>query len=326
MLKQYEGHITSAWTKQNPLLIFLRPLSLGYRFISSIRRVWYKLFASKPLPVPVVVIGNITVGGSGKTPVVISLAKALAHCGFKPGIISRGYKGSLNQSPTLVSPQHKPEQVGDEPLLMHYKANAPVVIGRNRLKAAQYLLECHPEVNVILSDDGMQHYRLPRDVEIAMVEPKAWGNRKCLPEGPLREPLSRLKKVNYLLSSDKHIAGYNVRFEQDKAVHIKTGQIDEGLESFRGRTVHAVAGIANPNRFFDMLRAKGIHVIEHAFNDHHAFRLEDLAFNTAYPILMTEKDAIKCQHFNYLPIWVVSLSAKLDPTFLQKLIKDISHG
>ena len=177
MLKQYEIKLTNAWFDNKPSLCLLRPFSMLYRLICVLRRVWYKIFSPKALDVPVIVVGNITVGGSGKTPVVIALCQILNQMGFKPGIISRGYKSSLNQRATQVESFHTPSQVGDEPLLMHFKVGVPVVIGKNRLKAAQYLLEHNPQVDILLSDDGLQHYRLPRTKEIAMCCPNAWGNQ-----------------------------------------------------------------------------------------------------------------------------------------------------
>lgn len=324
MLKQYESKAVQIWQSPNPPL-GLRVASKIFGCLISIRRAWYKALPRR-CSVPVIVVGNICVGGSGKTPVVIALSSALKQLGFNPGIVSRGYQSTHNAKPTQISVHHQASQVGDEPLLIHHKTGLPTVIGRNRYQAVKFLLKQNPKVNIIISDDGLQHYRMPRSKEIAMVDLKSFGNGKLLPAGPLREPLSRLKHVDYRLSADSRIGDYQVEFVQTKAVHLHSGEVSEDLEIFKGRKVHAVAAIANPERFFQMLEAKGISIYRHVFPDHYALSTQDLDFDSDLPILMTEKDAIKCCSMKGLDIWSVDLQARLDPKFITKLVKDIIDG
>jgi tetraacyldisaccharide 4'-kinase len=323
MLNTIELKVTQAWEHQNPWLMILRPLSIVFGCAVSLRRFWYQLFKPKPLPVPVWVIGNISVGGSGKTPIVIALARALKERGFKPGIISRGFGGDF-KVPTLVLATHTASEVGDEPLLIQQETQVPVMIGRKRRFTALELLKRHPEINIILSDDGLQHYALPRTREICVVGSDI-EKQRLLPEGTLREPLSRLTSIDYCVSASeiKSVKTFKVHYES-ATVHTLDGKQVEPLSFFSGKKVHAVAGIARPFRFFDTLKAAGLKVVSHPFPDHCLFKEADLNFGDDAPILMTSKDAVKCQNMKTsAPIWVVPLEATLDKTLLQCLIKDL---
>ncbi|MGQ9425195.1 tetraacyldisaccharide 4'-kinase [Gilvimarinus sp. F26214L] len=287
------------------LATLLLPLSWLFRLLITLRRYYYHRIApSASLPVPVVAVGNINVGGAGKTPLLIALARALRQRGFRPGVVSRGYGSRAPHYPFLVSAGSPVEQAGDEPLMIARRSGCPVMIDADRLAAARALIAGN-HCNVILSDDGLQHYRLPRDLEIVVVDgQRGVGNGHLLPAGPLREPLSRLQEVDWLVingDGGAAIAGHGkpaqrMRLLPDawQAVHgIGTAPVEQPPWS-SGR-VHALAGIGNPARFFQTLRDLGLDVIEHGFPDHHPFQVADLRFDDDLPVVMTEKDAVKCQ-------------------------------
>ncbi len=274
---------------------------------------------ARRLPVPVVVVGNITVGGSGKTPVVIALIESLRAAGFTPGVISRGY-GSRRGDVREVRREDDFSTSGDEPLLIAWRTGAPVVVGRDRVAAAQRLIDAH-QVDVVVSDDGLQHYRLARDIEIVVVDGRRrFGNGLLLPAGPLREPLTRLDEVDVVLVNglrERHESGFDL--EPGDAWSLAGGP-DRSLSMFAGQPVHAVAGIGNPARFFDMLRDRGLTVIEHAFPDHHAFVAGDLVFGDGHAVMMTEKDAVKCRRFARPDWYAVPVTAEL-PTAVVETIR-----
>ncbi|WP_313915642.1 tetraacyldisaccharide 4'-kinase [Tahibacter sp.] len=302
-----------------------RMLARVYGGVTALRRGAYAhgWLRSYAVGKPVVVVGNLSVGGTGKTPLTLALVRALAARGLRAGVVSRGYGGNAT-GPLLLDAASTPQQVGDEPLLIHARSGAPVAIGRDRVAAARLLLTSAP-VDVILADDGLQHYRLRRDVEICVIDgARRFGNRRLLPAGPLREPLSRLDRVDFRVCNGGLARADEVQLHlrDEGASALRSGE-HVALESFAHRRVHAVAGIGNPQRFFDSLRACRIEVIEHAFADHHLFRPDDLAFDDGLPVLMTEKDAIKCRAFAQTNWWQVSVQAQLPERFLDALAQRI---
>lgn len=312
--------LEALWYGKAPVPFWLSGLARVYDRFSRWRRTRLSAMAQR-LPVPVVVVGNITVGGSGKTPVVIALVEALRAAGFRPGIISRGYGGSL-RGVHEVPLDGEASVSGDEPVLMKIRTNAPVVVGRDRVAAARLLCERHA-VDVIVSDDGLQHYRLARDVEIVVVDGRRrFGNGRLLPAGPLREPESRLDLADIMLVNGKR-GPDELGFDLDLGdAHALDGSSSRPLASFAGMTVHAVAGIGHPPRFFDALRDRGLDVIEHAFPDHHAFAQSDLAFSDGNPVLMTEKDAVKCRKFA-APNW---FSVPVDIELPQEAVYEVLYS
>jgi tetraacyldisaccharide 4'-kinase len=280
------------------------------------RGVW----VSRRVARPVIVVGNVTVGGSGKTPLVIWLAQQLGERGHRPGVVLRGYGGAAatGRVPCLVTPDSDVAVVGDEALLLRRRTGVPVVVGRDRVGAAERLLATG--VDVIIADDGLQHLRLARDFEIAVVDAtRGLGNRYLLPAGPLREPAERLSQVDAVVINGEEgrpaaaAAGLPAAFLMrlgGEWLRPLAGSGDAvALSSLAGQRVHAVAGIGNPGRFFSQLAAAGLQVLEHAFPDHHRYRASELEFHDGLPLLMTEKDAVKCRAFAganrwYLPVAV----------------------
>ena len=283
-----------------------------------------------------VVVGNISVGGTGKTPLLCELAIQLRQRGVRVGIISRGYGGSYAGAPKLVQTTDSADQVGDEPLLMTRITGCPVVIGHRRLDAAHFLLEQTP-VDLILSDDGMQHYALPRTLEIAVLDgARGVGNRYCLPAGPLREPVSRLKTVDFVVVNGAGCENFlpealgapvlQTHLQARHWVAVRSGEILP-LEALpKGTAVNAVAGIGNPARFFDTLRSLGLEVVEHRFADHHVYRAEDLQFNDALPVVMTEKDAVKCVSLTRGACYALHVQMELPAVWLDQLQKKIEKA
>lgn len=300
----------------------LTPLALGFRMVVAVRRSLYRAGAlpTRRLPVPVVVVGNIVVGGSGKTPLTLALAEALKPRGWHPGIVSRGY-GGASTAARGVKADASPIDVGDEaPLLA--RSGHPVWIGRDRASAALGLLDEHPHCDVIIADDGLQHYALARDVEIAVIDAtRGLGNGMMLPAGPLRESASRLDEVDAVVSLDgpwpgRAVPTFATSLSGDRFFRITAPHVNATAESFRTGSVHALAGIGNPQRFFDHLRALGVVATCHPFPDHHPFSVRDLAFPEASAILMTEKDAVKCAAFADDRCWVLPVRAVADPALL----------
>ena len=307
------------WYSQNPVAWVLLPLSLLFCAVSLVRRFTYikGLLPSYAMPVPVIIVGNISVGGTGKTPLLIALCEYLIGQGYKPGVISRGYGAGISGEYSVAA-NDDAAACGDEPLLIKQRTGCPVIIGRDRVAAAKKLL-AENDCDVILSDDGMQHYRLKRDIEIAVVDTlRKSGNGYCLPAGPLREPESRLQKVNMVVDHGKSDHKYHFSLEFGAAINLVTAE-QRDMESFTAGKAHAVAGIGHPQRFFRQLKALGVEVTEHAFPDHHAYTSSDIDYADNLPILMTEKDAVKCRHLQSVNtvggtnenIWAVPVNAKL---------------
>lgn len=321
--------IDAYWYSQNPVAWLLLPVAAFYFLIISIRRFFYRsgVFKSFKLPVPVIIVGNITVGGTGKTPLLVALCELLKSQGYKPGVISRGYGGNV-EGERLVNDSDRAELIGDEPCLIHARTACPLVVGQNRVAAAELLL-ANTDCDIILSDDGLQHYRLQRDIEIAIIDTRRqFGNGFCLPSGPLREPVSRLNSVDIVVdhcaASEECVAENSFCLQFSDAINLKSNQA-MSLESLKGKAVHAVAGIGHPQRFFDQLSRAGLEVIEHHYPDHHKYNGDDFVFNDDCEILMTEKDAVKCQGFLSGKLWYVPVTAELSNSLCQKLLSKVKQ-
>lgn len=322
--------LNDSWYHAGPLRWLLAPLSGLYRLIIGIRRSLYKhaLLPVHRLPVPVIVVGNLTVGGTGKTPLVISLVRFLQQQGWHPGVISRGYGGDSNVYPLLVTNETAAAAAGDEPVLIKHATDCPVVVAPDRVAAGQALL-ASADCDVIIADDGLQHYRLARDIEIVVIDGhRRLGNQYCLPAGPLREPMNRLQQTDFQVLHNADDPDYfTMNTSIESVVNLQTSQTVP-LTELHEQTVHAVAGIGHPQRFFNALTDAGLTVIPHAFADHHRFTSNDLVFNDSYPVLMTEKDAVKCQRFRRSDYWAVPLTANVDTELLNAITDKLrfTHG
>lgn len=311
------------WYTSNLTSWLLLPLSWLFCLVVALRRLSYRfgLLYSYQMPVPVIVVGNITVGGTGKTPLVAWLVDYLIRNGFKPGVVSRGYGGKSKHWPERVTPDSDPQLVGDEAVLLARRTNCVMAVGPDRVAAVDLLInDCG--CDIIVSDDGLQHYRLGRDVEIAVVDGnRRLGNGFCLPAGPLRELPSRLHQVDaVVVNGGKAERGeFSMRLTGDTLVNLTDPSWTKNLEDLRNKDVHALAGIGNPSRFFSQLRHAGLKVIEHPFPDHHQFAAADLSFDDFLPVLMTEKDAVKCEAFASERHWVLPVQAVLDEVFERRL-------
>ena len=320
--------IDAYWYSQNPVAWLLLPVTALYCLLVFLRCFFYQtgIFKSYKLPVPVVIVGNISVGGTGKTPLLIALCELLKQQGYRPGVVSRGYGGDFDGE-RLLSESDEAGVIGDEPYLISKRTACPLVVGRNRAAAAQLLL-ANSDCNIILSDDGLQHYRLKRDIEIAIVDgSRQFGNGFCLPSGPLRERVSRLKQVDIVVDhcvqiGDESDDSFSLQFSD--AINLKTGEM-KSVESFQDHPVHAVAGIGHPARFFNQLRKNDLDVIEHGFPDHHVFSSHDLIFGDEFQVLMTEKDAVKCQGFSNDHLWYVPVNANLTEHFHQHFLSKVNQ-
>ncbi len=311
------------WYRESALTLALVPVSWLYRLAVAVRRLAYRLRILRVhrLGVPVIVVGNLTVGGTGKTPLTAWLASYLARQGLRPGVVCRGYRGGARNWPQQVRPDSDPTVVGDEAVLLARHCACPLAAGPNRVEAARALVE-HAGCDVIVSDDGLQHYALGRDIEICVIDGvRGFGNGHCLPAGPLREPRRRLKRVQITVVNG--IGGpkaFSMKLRPGTPVNLVDEHQALSWEELRGRQVHAVAGIGNPARFFEMLRRLGVNPIEHPFPDHHPFSDWELTFEPfGLPVLMTEKDAVKCRRFATSGHWYVPVTVELDSRFAQRL-------
>jgi tetraacyldisaccharide 4'-kinase len=310
----------------------LAPLGWCYQLLMTLRHLLYQsgILPTQKLDVPVIVVGNIVAGGTGKTPLVIWLVAYLKEKGYQPGIVSRGYKSKVKQWPQQVRIDSNPELVGDEPVLLARRTNCPVAIAPNRYIAAEALIE-HEQVDIIVCDDGLQHYALERDIEIAVIDGvRRHGNGRCLPAGPLREPVSRLKSVDMVVCNSGAVRG---EFEMEYMPQQLCSVMDKNrrcdVEQFRNQSIHAIAGVGNPAKFFSYLRGKGIRTIEHEFPDHYQFKAKDICFEDGFPVVMTEKDAVKCTKIASKEHWFLPINVKMTDAFehrLTILLKDISNG
>ena len=325
-----EAFFTREWQRNSPWQILLRPISWLFGLVAGLRRAMFRagLLKIQHLKVPVVVVGNICVGGTGKTPLVMAVVHWLQEHGYRPGIVSRGY-GSLAEKTgqsheVATSDDAAAAKFGDEPVMLVLRLGCPMFVGADRARAATSLLAAHPEVNVIVSDDGLQHYAMHRDVEIALVDgSRGFGNGALLPAGPLREPVRRLFRVSAVVAN-----GTGRRFKQampsllgmtlgnERFVPMAGGE-ELDLETFRafveGKSLHLLAGTGNPQRFFSHLHRHGFVTSDHPLDDHHRFRREDIE----YPgiVLMTEKDAVKCRQWADQRHWFMRVDAQLPVNF-----------
>ena len=322
MQNKFTEKLLHGWSEPNVLTFLLLPLSLFYRSVMVVRKLFYSknFFGVYQAKVPVLVVGNISVGGTGKTPLTMAVVERARSLGFKPGVISRGYGGQALEWPQQVTAATSAHYVGDESVLIARSTNCPVVVGPKRSAAIDLLLSEH-DCDLIISDDGLQHYALARNAEIAVIDQQRRHlNQFCLPAGPLREPQSRLKSVDLILN---HVAPVEreekdpfnrseenlFRLKNKGFVNVSDNQPCDLANSGK---VHAVAGIGHPLRFFRLLRALGFDVIEHAFPDHHRFVAEDFDFGDNLTVIMTAKDAVKCVAFAR-PNWhYLSVEAELN--------------
>jgi tetraacyldisaccharide 4'-kinase len=334
-----ESTLTRAWQRRGPLALALWPLSLLFRLLAALRAGLFRagILKSGRLPVPVVVVGNIFIGGTGKTPLTIWLVEQLRAAGLRPGVISRGHGGQQDSGPREVLPGSSAREVGDEPLLIAHRTGCPVVIGRRRFDAGRHLLERHPDVNVLVTDDGLQHYALQRDVELVLFDGRGVGNGWTLPAGPLREPPSRRRDFTVVNTPDlspalaKAVGGrpYRMQLAGEYAAPLRDPQGCVPLSSLAatmaGKRIVAAAGIGNPARFFTMLRAAGLAVRELPLPDHHDFLDDPFRDLDADLILITEKDAVKCrqlEHLNNDPrLWVVPVTAQIDAALAAQIVE-----
>lgn len=317
--------------KNHWLTIILLPLSFLFLLISTSRKFIYRigLFKTVRLHAPVIIVGNITAGGAGKSPLVMELAIQLSKKDYKPGIISRGYGGSAHKEPKLLTGKSDPAQVGDEPLMLARSTCCPVVVCQDRVLAAQMLItKCG--CNLIIADDGLQHYRLARDIEICVVDAqRKFGNGFLIPAGPLRETRRRLGTTDFIIvngESDQTIDERQFVMQLDiVAIKSLDGNRTATLNDFKDKKANAVAGIANPDRFFKMLNAHNINTINHSFPDHHAYQQTDLEFSQDLPILMTQKDAVKCEKLILKNVWVVEVRPALQEKFIEDIVTMLSN-
>jgi tetraacyldisaccharide 4'-kinase len=318
------GGLEQYWYSKNVLAAALLPLSWLFRSVVEVRRRWYgrRNRAQPRLPVPVIVVGNISVGGTGKTPLVIWLTQRLQTHGYRPGVISRGYGGAATEWPKLVDGESDPNLVGDEPVVIARRTHCPVAVAPRRNDAARVLLN-HYCCDTLISDDGLQHYGLIRDVEVAVIDGETGlGNGWCLPAGPLREPTSRLREIDFVVTHGalNRPAYYAMTLHGDMAINVCDPGVRRSLLSFAGDRTHAVAGIGKPARFFSMLESCGLDIETHNFPDHHRFAARDIEFCDKRPVLMTEKDAVKCRAFAQLHHWYVPVTAVVDERLSRELI------
>jgi len=347
------------WSRITPLHLILFPVSLLFRLLVALRHALYRsgILSSHKLPVPVIVIGNISVGGTGKTPLTLALAQQLVDRGWHPLIVSRGYGGTIQQ-PQQVDANSDAQQVGDEPLLMAHRNLCPVWIGKDRAAAAKAALQAHPQCDVVLCDDGLQHYRLRRDMEVAVIDgTRGFGNGFMLPAGPLREPVSRLNTVDAVVvngqarsplpnplpqageganeslrefvfdGGETSTGRYAMRLSGEIFFNLLDHDKTATAEHFHMLNNHAVVGIGHPQRYFQHLQKLGISFTPHAFPDHYPYIKSDLAFTGCDAILLTEKDAVKCAVFADARYWVLRVDAQIDPKLLDHILRKIEpHG
>jgi tetraacyldisaccharide 4'-kinase len=310
MLKIYNAFLY-AWYQYPWVFLICLPFSIVYQFIMSIRRFCYQKnwFKKYRAPVPVIVVGNFVVGGTGKTPMVIALAKLLIQSGYHPGIITRGYGSKKSAQNLFISKDTDPSLAGDEPVLIATQTGCPVIKNKNRASAAKLLAQ---QCDIIISDDGLQHYGLIADIKIAMQPDRTWlRNNFLIPAGPWRESQYSLKTVDFVMESQ-------VEIESISPLSIAASKV------LGDEPVHAVCAIAAPWRFFKLLNDFGLKTINHAYPDHYLLTENNLKFDDNLPVLITEKDAVKCKNFNLSNVWVVKIKTKLDPQFTTALLNKLS--
>ncbi|MDF1757061.1 MAG: tetraacyldisaccharide 4'-kinase [Legionellaceae bacterium] len=319
--------IDSLWYRKNPLRWLLWPFSIIYQFVAFSRGMYLQKFQHSQFPVPVIVVGNISVGGVGKTPVVMAIAKELMNRGLLVGIVSRGYGSKIKKFPHEVSADDTPALVGDEPFLLSSRLGCKVVISPNRSEAVQYLLD-NGNVSVVISDDGLQHHAMGRTLEIAVVDgSRVFGNGLCLPAGPLRENPRRLKKVDFVISNgalikniDNSYPIYQMDLVPSDPINITSGK-SVSWDSINS-PIAAVAGIGNPERFFTTLKTLDISFQTYKFPDHYLFQKKDF-INIEKNVVMTEKDAVKCKSFATESMYYLPVDAILSDAFWDSLLNKL---
>jgi tetraacyldisaccharide 4'-kinase len=318
------------WYRFTPLSALLYPASLLFRLCVWLRRLLFKwrILASVAMPVPVIVVGNVTVGGTGKTPLVLWLVRVLLDKGYRPGVIVSGYGGTgggTGRAPVEVKAGDDPQICGDEAVMVAEHARVPVWSGRQRVVAAQALLRAYPQCDLLICDDGLQHYALRRDIEIAVEDERGAGNGCMLPAGPLREPANRRVDARVVNSQHPVTAGkFGMRIDPAGFYRVDGSEAMIDAAALQGKRLHAVAGIGAPQRFFSTLAAMGLNVRSHAYADHHDFAESDLRFNDCDAVLMTDKDAVKCRRFAHslpYPLFSLRVEAILDGGFVDFIEK-----
>ncbi|MFK0570924.1 tetraacyldisaccharide 4'-kinase [Endozoicomonas sp.] len=341
----FSQSVTDSWyNSSGGWTLILKPLSSLFTFLAERRKQRYLRLSRWSPPVPVIVVGNISVGGTGKTPLVAALVQELQERGYRPGIVSRGFGAESGDYPMLVTSGSDPAEAGDEPVMLARQLDVPLVVDVDRVKAAQYLCS-QTDCNLIIADDGLQHYNLQRHIELLVLDgERLLGNRLCLPAGPLREPPERMNSVDMILVNTNSTP---VSMKVDE-VESALGRNLPGRDNPPGRDkelyyfslepsmpvrvtgvsqpapgsgqVHGVAGIGNPTRFFNTLRSLGFDVIVHPFPDHHAFTPEDITFNDDLPVIMTAKDAVKCSEFADARHWYLPVTTHLSDSCIEQLV------
>ncbi len=330
-IKQKISHqLQQSWYDKSGLTLLLRPLSWLFIFISIIRRYFYRIGFAKAtkLSVPTIIIGNLTVGGTGKTPLVIWLANYLKELGYKPGILSRGYNGKANSWPQQVRPDADPYIVGDEAVVISRRTNCPMAVGPDRVAAGEALLK-YSDCDIVISDDGLQHYSLKRDIEVLVIDGiRRFGNGYCLPAGPLRECVTRKDEVDCKVTNGVAAQGeYAMSYTGLNIVNLNS-QETRPLSELAENTIKAVAGIGNPDRFFNFLRAQGLRLETKAFPDHYLYHEDSIKEDDDTIVLMTEKDAVKCQRFAKSNWWYVPINVTLPNEFGLEILNllEKKHG
>jgi tetraacyldisaccharide 4'-kinase len=343
-VKLFMVFLNTLWySRFHPLSLCLIPFAGLFCTLVRLRRQAYrvKILPSHHLPVPVIIVGNLTIGGTGKTPLVIWLGRFFRAHGLKPGIVSRGYKGQAASWPQLVLPTSDPTWVGDEAILLARHSGCPVVVAPNRVQAGRKLLADF-SCDLIISDDGLQHYALEREIEIAVVDGgRGYGNQRCLPAGPLREPMSRLQHIDFIINKENARLGdeeeidfhfltpsvsdsipniFPMHYSLNSLINLADPTICQPLNRWQGRMVHAIAGIGHPEHFFSQLEKSGLHLLRHTFFDHHRYLAKEIYFADDLPVIMTEKDAVKCQSFANQQHWYLPIEARLPPLFSEQLL------
>ncbi|MBL10124.1 MAG: tetraacyldisaccharide 4'-kinase [Acidiferrobacteraceae bacterium] len=314
--------IEKIWYKKSIFLYALIPLEFIYWLLVQTKKLLFQvgLFKSEKLNIPVIIVGNLTVGGTGKTPLVIEITRNLVENGYSPGIICRGYGGTIQDLPHLTSAEDSFLLTGDEALLLSEETGCPVVVDSNRIRGCHWLINNAP-IDIIISDDGLQHARLVGDIEIAVIDGKRrFGNRHLLPAGPLRESTTRLKTIDLVVVNNgtKMKNEYSMIGTLKYAVRILDGKQKE-LSTFNKITVDAICGIGNPDSFFDDLANAGVKIQKHYYPDHHPYKPEDLAIFNSSTLFMTSKDAIKCKQFAQADWWIIPQSIEIESDFITAL-------
>ena len=325
----FEHFLTTSWYRRSPWLYVLWPISIIFVILVEIRKAVLKCrFSMRKNSVPVIVIGNITVGGSGKTPLLISLVRELLRRGIRIAVVSRGYGRSGQKGPAEVTSKTPVYLSGDEPLLIAKSCECKVIVDFDRARAVNFLTNTG-DYDLILSDDGLQHYSMNRDIEVVVVDgSRGFGNGLCIPAGPLREPIRRLRSVDFIAVNDEvekkvyppHVKVIHFFYKPVKFVNLFTGRVCDPNNWVGSKIVHAVAAIGAPERFKKSLERLGLHVILHPQNDHDCLTLGDLSFNDGLDVIITAKDAVKLEWKCNFDVWCLEIEAVLDASVADNLV------